>query len=66
MLDSPFARFVVTLLVLTMVAQIVTAMVTPPDAFTQLFVMGPLFVVSVGVAYYLHYRGGFEAISRRL
>ena len=54
MLDSPLSRFVVTLLVVFPL----TAILSPPDVFSQLFVAGML----VLLAYYLSYRGGYDAV----
>ena len=54
MLDSPLSRFVASLLVVFPL----TAILSPPDVFSQLLV----FALLVLLAYYLSYRGGYDAV----
>lgn len=54
MLDSPHVRFAVSCLAVFPLS----AILSPPDVFTQLFVLALLIVLS----YYLSYRGGYDAI----
>lgn len=54
MLDSPHVRFIISLLV----AFPLSAIISPPDIFGQLFV----FALLVAVSYYLSYKGGYDAL----
>jgi ABC-type iron transport system FetAB permease component len=66
MLDSSFARFVVTVVVAFTVVFLLSAIFTPPDPISQLLTVGLLTVVALPIAYYLSYRGGFRSISKRV
>ncbi len=66
MFDSPFARFVVTVVGATMVIFTLSAILAPPDPFTQLLAVGLLVIITLPIAYYLSYRGGFGSISMRV
>lgn len=66
MSDSPFARFVVTVVGATMVIFILSVTFAPPDPFTQLLTVGLLVIITLPIAYYLSYRGGFGSISMRV
>lgn len=65
MSDSRFARFVITVVVASIVIVFLSAILTPPDPFTQLLTVGLLVVITLPIAYYLSYKGGFESISKR-
>lgn len=54
MLDSPHVRFIISFLV----AFPLSAIISPPDIFGQLF----LLVLLVVVSYYLSYKGGYDAL----
>jgi Sec-independent protein secretion pathway component TatC len=58
-------QFVVTILVALFVIFPLSALLTPPDPFTQLIVAGVLMLVALAVAYYLSYGGGYESIRDR-
>ncbi|WP_435346019.1 DUF7534 family protein [Haloarchaeobius sp. HRN-SO-5] len=66
MLNSPFDRFVVTVVVASMVMLLLSAILTPPDPISQLLTLGVLLIVTLPIAYHLSYRGGFKSISKRV
>ena len=66
MLDSPLARFVVTVVVGLAIALTLAAVLVPPDPFSQLRMAGILAIVVLSLAYVLSYTGGYELLSRQL
>lgn len=55
-------RFLRTLVGLLLVGWLLAALVAPPDPFTFLLYLAPLWVLAVPVAAHLVYRGGYEQL----
>jgi len=54
MFDSPHVRFLISFLAVFPL----TGIVSPPDIFSQLFVL----VLLILLSYYLSYKGGYDAL----
>ncbi|ELY71535.1 DUF7534 family protein [Natrinema versiforme] len=66
MSDGSHVRFLRTTVVLWILAVVLSAIVAPPDPFTQLLYTVPLLVLAPGLSYLLSYRGGFEYLHSKL
>jgi len=62
MVSGEFRQFLTGVAVLTAGAFVVSAVVSPPDPYTQLAFIAVLFPVAVVGSYVLAYRRGFEWI----
>ena len=62
---SDRARFVTSTIVLWVGAFVATALVIPPDPFTQILYVTPFLLLSPLVAYWLIYHDGEERIQKR-
>jgi len=60
---STRTQFAVTALVALGLVVPLTALLTPPDPFTQLLVAGALAVGATALAYALSYGGGYRTLS---
>ncbi|MBV0900725.1 DUF7534 family protein [Haloarcula salina] len=60
---STRTQFAVTALVALGLVVPLTALLTPPDPFTQLLAAGALAVAGTVLAYALSYGGGYRALS---
>lgn len=61
--NAMLGRFVITVLVVNMLALIITQAVSPPDPFTIVTYYVPLVPVVILISYLLVYRNGFDRIG---
>lgn len=59
-------QFLCTTVALWMLAIVISAIIAPPDPFTQLLYTGPLLVLAPGISYLLSYSGGFDYVQSKL
>lgn len=60
--SSPLRQFAVTVVAAVVVGVPLVTVLTPPDPYTQLLSLGVLLVVTLPVAYYRSYKGGYESL----
>jgi len=63
---SAAVQFAVTVVTAVLIGVPLATVLTPPDPYTQLLSLGALLVVTLPVAYYLSYRGGYESLRTRV
>ncbi|MGB9931466.1 DUF7534 family protein [Haloarcula amylolytica] len=63
---SAAVQFAVTVVAAVLIGVPLATVLTPPDPYTQLLSLGALLVVTLPVAYYLSYRGGYESLRTRV
>ncbi|WP_336337105.1 DUF7534 family protein [Haloarcula brevis] len=61
--SSPLIQFAVTVAAAAVVSVPLAALLTPPDPYTQLLAVGLLLAVTLPVAYYLSYGGGYASLG---
>ncbi|WP_416838561.1 hypothetical protein [Haloferax sp. DFSO52] len=58
-----FRAFIVTLLALDAVIFVVGSVLSPPDPFTQIILVGPPLLAAPALAWWLVYRDGFVRVQ---
>ncbi len=58
-------RFLRTTVVLWLLVIVISAVVSPPDPFTQILYAIPLLFLATVISYILTYRGGFDYLETK-